>query len=161
MRNPDKLTTTINVKGMSIEAWERAQICSQKQEQTRGVWLTRAVNHLAEIEEAAETGMAPAKPGNTPAKSGAIQAHPARMETAELQALMQSMAALAQATGIRPALAEIRRCYAAVDDRIRQDRGLAPRPIRTAPKPGIANGKTVTSVREPEIKLVGGTDAAL
>jgi hypothetical protein len=46
----DDAKTIINVKGVSVEAWEAAKKAANKQDQTMGEWLTRALNHLANLE---------------------------------------------------------------------------------------------------------------
>jgi hypothetical protein len=50
MGNPDQERTTINVKGVLVSAWETAKKAANKQNETMGSWLSRAIPHLANLE---------------------------------------------------------------------------------------------------------------
>jgi hypothetical protein len=97
MDNPDDEKTTINVKGVSAKAWERAKNAAAKQDETMGVWLSRAANQLAD-REAGPRELLPQPPANLPPK----MVKPTGLTAPELAALLQGMAALATATGIPP-----------------------------------------------------------
>lgn len=130
MGNPSDERTTINVKGMSVSSWERAKKAAAKQDESMGVWLTRAVEHLANLEDGPREflPMAPANPAPESGNPPALAASRAPVEG--LGQLMQGLAALTAATGTPPAKADTRRLYALVDDQVRQARGMPPRPVR-------------------------------
>jgi hypothetical protein len=138
MDNPDDEKTTINVKGVSTKAWDRAKNAAAKQDETMGVWLSRAANQLADM-EAGPREFPPALSANLRPE----MVKPPGLTAPELAGLMQSMAALATATGTPPAKADIRRAYALVDDHVREARGMPPRPIRMPTRPGKANGQSL------------------
>lgn len=128
MGNPLDERTTINVKGVSVTAWERAKKAANKQDETMGTWLSRAAEHLANLEDGPREFPPMVTPANLPLEMGNPPPAPAPVEN--LGQLMQGMAALAAATGTPPAKADTRRLYALVDDRVRQARGQPPRPVR-------------------------------
>jgi hypothetical protein len=149
--NPDDEKTTINVKGVSTSAWERAKKSAGKQEQPMGAWLSHAANLLADREDGPRALVPVEAAESLPAHPpGSAVPAPARLTVDELGVMMQGMAALATATGVMPAKADIRRAYAAADDRIRQDRGLPPRPVRR----GKAAGKALPIERQSGMKLL-------
>jgi hypothetical protein len=147
MDNPDDGKTTINVKGVSAKAWERAKAAAAKQDETLGVWLSRAANQLAD-REAGPREFPPQPPANLAPE----MVKPSGLTAPELAALLQGMAALATATGTSPAKADVRRAYALVDDHVREARGIPPRPIRLHPRPGKANGQPLAIERQSETK---------
>jgi hypothetical protein len=49
MANQDE-TKTINVKGVSAAAWDRARQCADKTDESLGVWLSRAIETQANLE---------------------------------------------------------------------------------------------------------------
>ena len=51
MANPEAKKTIINVKGADVEQWERAKTAANRADETMGEWLSRAVKHLADMEE--------------------------------------------------------------------------------------------------------------
>jgi hypothetical protein len=128
MANPDDEKTTINVKGVSAKAWERAKNAAKKQDETMGDWLSRAANHLAD-REAGPREFPPALQANLPPE----MVKPPSLTAPELAGLMQGMAALATATNIPPAKTDVRRAYALVDEHVREARGMPPRPVRLHP----------------------------
>lgn len=125
MDNPDDRNTVINVKGVSVKAWERAKTAAAKQDETMGAWLSRAINQLVD-REAGPREFPPVPMANH--RSEMVK--PPGLPAPELAELMQGMAALATATGTNPAKVDVRRAYAAVDDLVREARGMPPRPVR-------------------------------
>ena len=142
MGNPSDERTTINVKGMSVSSWERAKKAAGKQDEGMGAWLTRAVEHLANLEDGPREfpPMAPANPA--PELGNPTEPVAPRAPVEGLGQLMQGMAALAHATGTPPAKADTRRLYALVDDQVRQARGMPPRPVRRR-QGGLAAGQSL------------------
>ena len=57
----DDPRTVINVKAVSIAAWEKGKAAAAKADETMGTWLSRALNQLAD-REAGERYIPPAKP---------------------------------------------------------------------------------------------------
>jgi len=137
MGNPLDERTTINVKGMSVSSWERAKNAAKRQDESMGAWLSRAAEHLANLEDGPRE-LPPMAPGNPAPEMG----NPTPAPVEGLGVLMQGMAALAAATGTTPAKADTRRLYALVDDQVRQARGLPPRPVRRR-QGGLANGQSL------------------
>ena len=138
MVNPDDERATINVKGVAARAWERAKTAALKQDETMGVWLSRAIDYRADA-EAGPREFPPANPAPKTVKPEAALA------AEQLADLMRGMAALATATSIAPAKADIRRVYRLADDLVRDARGMPPRKLRIAGKAGwqslLENGK--------------------
>ena len=124
MGNPENERTTINVKGMSATAWERAKVAANRNGEAMGAWLTRAVTQLADREAGARE--IPPQPANLAPATG----NRGSLGVEQLAELMHGMAALAAATGTPPAKPDIRRAYHLVDEHIREARGMPPRPIR-------------------------------
>ena len=125
MDNPDDEKTVINVKGMSLRAWEKAKRAASKQDQTMGAWLSRAVDHLANLEDGPRE-FAPVQPANLEPKSG----NPSSLPIEQLGLLMQGLAALSTATGTAPAKGNLRRLYTLADDHVREASGSPARPVR-------------------------------
>lgn len=147
MDNPADEKTTINVKGVSAKAWERARNAAAKQDETMGEWISRAANQLADMEAGPREF-----PPQSPANLAPEMVKPTGLTPEQLASLMQGMAALATATGTPPAKADVRRAFALVDDHVREARGMPPRPIRLRAGPGKANGQALA--------LEGKTEAA-
>jgi hypothetical protein len=120
MANPDDEKTTINVKGVSEKAWERAKNAARKQDETMGDWLSRAANHLAD-KEAGPREFPPVQQVNLRPE----MVKPTGLSAPELTDLMQGLAALATATGTPPAKANLRRIYALVDEHVLEACGMA------------------------------------
>src|ERR1700754_1971710 len=95
MANPGEETTIINVKSVSAAAWEKAKKAANKQGETMGAWLTRAVTQLADREAEQPREFPPVKPAANPPRPGTMAA-------SEVAHMMQAMAALAAATGRPP-----------------------------------------------------------
>ena len=97
-----------------------------------GAWVSRALIDRVNLE--AGPREFPPEPANLDPK----MANPSTLTVAHLHPgpgdvlgdLMQGMAALAAATGINPAKADIRRVYGLVDERVREARGMPPRQPR-------------------------------
>lgn len=124
MDNPEVKRTIINVKGMDAEQWERAKTAANRQDETMGEWLSRAVKHLADMEEGGrEFG-----PSERVSERKPLTAE-------QVAALMQAAAQLALATGKPAPKSHAHGLRAVVDDLTRQARGLPPKPVRTAVKP--------------------------
>lgn len=136
MDGPDDEKTVINVKGMSLRAWERAKKAASKQDETMGAWLARAVDHLANLEDGPRE-LPPLPPANLEPKTG----NPSSLPVEGLGALMQGIAAVSAATGIVPAKSNVRRLYALADDAVREAGGMSPRPVRVR-APGKAPGQS-------------------
>ena len=137
MGNPLDERTTINVKSISVSAWERAKNAAKRQDESMGSWLSRASEHLANLEDGPRE-LPPLASANPPPEMG----NPTPAPVEGLGVLMQGMAALAAATGTAPAKADTRRLYALVDDQVRQARGLPPRPVRRR-QGGLAGGQSL------------------
>lgn len=91
---PDE-KTIINVKGVSLKAWERAKTAAGRNDETLGSWVSRAANLLADM-EAGGREYVPGRPAE-PATHDQITAR-----IGAVGALLQGYAAMATATG-RPA----------------------------------------------------------
>ena len=145
MDNPADDRVTINVKSVSAKSWERAKVAANKQGQTMGEWLSRAINQLANNE--AGPRELPALPAaNLKPKTGNPgPAGPAAgMSAGDLADMMRGLAALATASGTPPAKADIRRAYGLADDLVRDARGMPrkSRPIGKASRQSLLeNGK--------------------
>jgi hypothetical protein len=50
MANQTDETTIINVRGVSASLWKQAGDCAKKQDESLGVWLTRAIRDRVNIE---------------------------------------------------------------------------------------------------------------
>ena len=121
MANPEDERTVINVKGVSVEAWEIAKKAANKQGEPMGTWLSRAARTQANLEDGPRE-LPPLPVANLGRNSG----NPSLLPIEQLGALMQGMAALSAATGTPPAKGVTRRAYALVDDHIRDASGLRP-----------------------------------
>jgi hypothetical protein len=121
--NPEVKRTIINVKGMDAEQWERAKSAANRQDETMGEWLSRAVKHLADMEEGGRE-FGPGAPVN-PRQS---------MTPEQVAALMHATAALQVAAGKPVPLRSAAGLRAVADDLARAARGLPPKPVRTAVK---------------------------
>lgn len=118
MGNLEVKRTIINVKGMDAEQWERAKIAANRQDETMGGWLSRAVKQLADIEEG----------GREFGPSERAERRPLTAE--QVAALMQAAAQLALATGKPAPKSHAHGLRAVVDDLTRQARGLPPKPVK-------------------------------
>lgn len=137
MDNLQDEKTVINVKGVSVQAWEKAKRAAAKQGQPMGLWLSRAAEHLANLEDGPREFL-PSQPANLEPKSG----NPSSLPVEGLGVLMQGIAAVAAATGTAPAKSNLRRLYALADDHVRDASGLPPRPVRV-PASGKAAGQSL------------------
>lgn len=151
MANTPDETTTINVKSVSSRAWERAKASAIKQGETMGTWLGRAIDQLATA-EAGPREFPPANPAvNLSAKSG--NPGPANPLAAEdIAAVMQGVASLAAATGIKPSVSTVRQLYAAADDIARDERGIPRKPRTIGKALGqslLGNGKAAPRFAAP------------
>jgi hypothetical protein len=113
-------TTIVNIKGIDLDAWEAAKTAAARQDETMGEWVSRALNHLVNLEAGPREF-----PPNPAANLGPKTVNPGQAEA------LATLAGLAPAlTGIGPKLAG----YAAADvsrlisDCSRLARGEAPRP---------------------------------
>lgn len=87
---PDDTRTIINVKGISISAWEDAKKAANKRGETMGEWLSRACTHLANLERE-DRIIPPAQTANPPAPP-VVQAPIIPVDLREVAALMAAMA---------------------------------------------------------------------
>ena len=137
----DDEKTTINVKGVSGKAWERAKTAALKQGEPMGPWLSRAINQLADRE--AGPREFPPVTANLAPETVKPDPNPG-LSPVEVAALMQAQAALASATGVAPPKADQRRLYGLADELVRDARGM-PRKARIvgkAPRQSLLeNGK--------------------
>ena len=69
----DDQKTVINVKAVSIAAWEKGKAAAAKADETMGTWLSRAIIQLAD-REAGERYIPPAKPVK-PATAPGVDLH--------------------------------------------------------------------------------------
>jgi hypothetical protein len=130
MGKPEVKRTIINVKGMDAEQWERAKLAANRQDETMGEWLSRAVKQLAAMEEGGrEFG-----PGER------TERKPLTAE--QVAALMQAAAQLALATGKPAPKSHAHGLRAVVDDLTRQARGLPPKPVKPRANQPPQIGKT-------------------
>jgi hypothetical protein len=133
MGNPEVKRTIINVKGMDAEQWERAKLAANRQDETMGEWLSRAVKQLADMEEGGrEFG-----PGER------TERKPLTAE--QVAALMQAAAQLALATGKPAPKSHAHGLRAVVDDLTRQARGLPPVKPRANRPPRLGQSKLIES----------------
>lgn len=142
MDNPSDDRVTINVKSVSAKSWERAKVAANKQGQTMGEWLSRAINQLANNE--AGPRELPALPAANFRPETGNPGPSAAMSAGDLADMMRGLAALATASGTPPAKADIRRAYGLADDLVRDARGMPrkPRPIGKAiGQSSLQNGK--------------------
>lgn len=128
-------TTTINVKAVDRDAWQRAKNAADKQDETMGVWLSRALNFRCDAEsgprEFLPTSISrPALPAANPPPQMANPAV-ALQSAADVAAILQGLAAVAAATGAAGVLAS---AVALADDMVRAARGMPPRPVRRGGK---------------------------
>lgn len=121
MATPEEATTTINVKNVRSTAWERAKLAANRQGETMGEWLSRAIDHLANL-ESGQREIAPGKPVKP---------------TAELLAEIAPVVGGNLADMTREARSSV---SALVDAHIRESQGLPPRPVRVPP-PRLAGRK--------------------
>ena len=128
MDNPDDEKTTVNVKGVSAKAWERAKKAATRQDETMGSWLSRAANQLAD-REAAPRELPPAPVANPdPQNSKAVPVAGIVDALSALGGLMAGQAAMVGATGIKPPKTETRRLNRLADTMARAALGEPPRP---------------------------------
>lgn len=131
MANPNDVTTVINVKGVSVTAWDRARKMAQRNGETMGSWLSRAVSHLADMED----GPREFPPGELVKQGG----NPGQSISPEhLAGLMDALTRLSVATGVLPLKREVRLLQVTADATVREAQGLPPAPRRL---PGKAGGK--------------------
>lgn len=116
--------TIINVKGMDVEQWERAKTAANRADETMGEWLSRAVKHLADMEEGGrEFGPSERISERKP------------LTSEQVAALMQASAQLALAVGKPAPARHAAGLRAVVDDLTREARGMPPKPVRGRAKP--------------------------
>lgn len=118
--------TTINVKSVSVAAWERAKSSALKQGETMGAWVSRALNQLADDE--AGPREFPPSPANPSPREVKPDSSGASVSMADVAVLMQGIAAVAAATGQPPAKADLRRAYGLADELVRDARGIPRKP---------------------------------
>ena len=105
MANPDDEKTVINVKGVSISAWEDAKRSAAKVGESMGFWLSQAARDRANL----LAGDRVILPGNPePVKGNPL-------EPGQVAALMQGFAATVAATGVQPKVALVKQAYAAME----------------------------------------------
>ena len=123
----DGTLTTINVKNVDKTAWEAAMRAAILRGEAAGPWLNRAIR--AQLN--AEAGGREFPP--EPVKNGVVAANqvPEGMSLGEVTAAINAFAALAAATGQKPAAKDISRAYGYVDEVVRRARGHDPRPDRS------------------------------
>jgi hypothetical protein len=109
------------VRGVTKGYREAATAAADRAGMSVGAWLCQVIDEAvqAEREPIGTKTLAPKTP--------------AGLTTPELADLMRSMAALATATGVPPAKADLRRAYVLADDHVRVARGMPPRPTRLPP----------------------------
>lgn len=127
MSNPDDdATTTVNVKSVSVRAWERAKICASREGQSMGAWLSGAIDARADQQ---------AGPREFPPTHATIPfANPIQnlgntMTPMELAAIMNGLAALATASGKPTSRAAASQANALADNMLRKARGLQPKAL--------------------------------
>ena len=128
MGNPDDGRTTINVKGVTREAWERARAAATKSGEAMGAWLSRAVDQLARL-EAGPREFPPAlavKPTNNSGNPDA---------DARLIDLLTAAATLSTACGGK--LSAVPGLTALCAERVRSARGLPPLAARRPPRRAV------------------------
>jgi len=150
MDDADSERTTINVKSVDVIAWNRAKSAANLQKQSMGVWLSRAINRLADAEDGRRE-FPPVPKANLVPEMGNLSPLPGNpsMDPDEqsvirrdMAALMQGAAALAAAGAPLPK-GPLRRAYRIAEDQMRAAQGLPPAPVRLQPVPrGKASGKT-------------------
>lgn len=137
--------TTINVKSVSVAAWDRAKKAATKQGEAMGEWLSRAINQLADI----EAGPREFPPANPPVNQISETGNPVRfaLSPAELSDLMHAQAALTTATGKLPAKADTGRAHALAAEMVRAAIGMPPKPLRI----GKAPAKKINKMGNPAL----------
>jgi hypothetical protein len=132
--------TTINVKRVSVAAWEAAKAAAIRQGETMGAWLSRALATQAGMEAGPRELPPVARPAG----------NPELLPPEQLAGLLHGVAALAGSTGVSPAKADVRRAYRLADAMVREASGLPQRPVRARPAieaDGKASGKEVSIER--------------
>jgi hypothetical protein len=127
MANPAAKKTIINVKGVDVQQWERAKTCANRSDETLGEWLSRAVKHLADMEE-----------GGREFPPGVPDRPRQAMTPEQVAALMQATAALQTAAGRPVPQNSAAGLRAVADDLVRAARGLPPKAVkRVANRPPL------------------------
>ncbi len=160
MDNSGDERTTINVKGVLVKSWEQAKKAAHKQAQPMGVWLSRAADQLANLEDGPREFPSLAA-ANPELKSGNLSGpfgNPETMTPEQVAMMMQGFASSMQAMAAlsaagKPVPSGLRRAFRLADDQMRAAQGLPPAPVRVQPvRHGKAAGKT---------SLVGGKAALI
>lgn len=128
---PDKAPMTI--KAVPVATRKKMAACATKRGETMAEWLARAVDTQAE-RDAGEVVIPPGQPDKPAALARAL----VTVETADLAALLQAVAAVGTAAGLPAGVA--REAYAAARIRLREARGLPGKPARKTKPP---NGQTI------------------
>jgi hypothetical protein len=129
MDNPDDEKTIVNIKGVLKRSWERTKIAADRNDETLGAWVSRALDQLADR----ETG-----PREFPPAANLAANPPADARLGRLFDVMQHVGTLSAATGQPPPKRTVSRLYRLADEWSRAQSGMPPKVIRGV---GLANGK--------------------
>jgi hypothetical protein len=120
------------IKKVPKETRDLALKCARKRGERMAEWFVRAVANQANT-EAGDAVFQPGQQRPTDVVAPRANSAPERanLTPEDLSRLMQAAASLASATGVKPAVRDIRRAYAAMDELVREGRGMAPRPVKS------------------------------
>ena len=123
MGNP----TTINVKAVDFEAWDKARNSANKQGETMGIWLSRALITQVNL-EAGPREFPPDSSANPGRKSANPPLTPEQLTDRmnATAAMMQGLAAIKAATGKATGLRTVARALAAFEQRQIEAEGVPP-----------------------------------
>lgn len=159
MDNPDDEKTTINVKGVYVKAWETAKKAANRQNMTMGLWLSRASETQANLEDG---------PMEIPAANPTPDwVKPAILTADEIGVMMSGMVAMAGATGVQPSKRTVRQVYGLIEDRVRLARSDAFVIVGKASRQSLAPTRQSTGPRrqplilDPETRDVGESGMVL
>lgn len=132
--NPIVETTTVNVKGMPVDAWKTARTAAGKLDMTVGEWLAGAIALRAQHDAGQRVALPDersASSANPVANPGAIPVKPPSLSPDEVESLARAMKVATEAAGLSVPKASARHVVALATQHMRAARGLTEPP----PKP--------------------------
>lgn len=138
MDNPDDEKTIVNIKSVFKRSWDRAKVAAERNDETLGAWVSRALDQLADRESGPREILADAKPPANPGPDPRLE---------QLFGMMRNISDLTAATGQKPPKHTVSRLYSMADAWSREQTGLAPKVINMSGlargKAGLENGKAL------------------
>jgi hypothetical protein len=138
MDNPDDEKTIVNIKSVFKRSWDRAKGAAERNDETLGTWVSRALDLLADRESGPREIVPSVNPPANPTPDPGLQ---------QLFGMMRHLSDLAAATGQKPQKRTVSRLYSMVDAWSREQTGLGPKVINTSGlargKAGLENGKAL------------------